>query len=205
MPVPPPQGSTPFDLAAAFAKLREGGLGTLLSTFGLGQGSSSSPPPTQPPGAPWQPPGSLDFRGRLPFEPGYSGFSGLSGQPLGDDGLITFRSGGGSRPPDMIQDADGLLVANPMAKAFKARQAAGDDAQRQAQSDETDAMIEEFGKAKARKDAAWDQESAARSAYDAQRSEAESQALMAQRSTRKTPGRGGYLRMGRGGRGGARG
>lgn len=102
----------------------------------------------------------------------------------------------------MIQDDDGLLVSNPMAKAFKARQAAGEEAQRQAQSEETDALVEELGKVKARKDAAWDQEVSARSAYAAQQSEAESQALMAQRTTKRTPTRGGFLRTGRGGRGG---
>lgn len=198
MPVPPPQASPPFDFASALAKLRQGGLGALLNTIGLGQGSSSSPPPTQTAEAPWRPPGSPDFLGRLPFQPDYTGHSG---QPSGEDGLITLHAGSGYRPPDMVQDADGLLVSNPMAKAFKLRQAAGEEAQRQGQSDETDAMIEELGKAKARKDAAWDQEVSARSAYAAQQSEAEFQALASQRSRKTTPTRGGYLRMGRGGRG----
>lgn len=85
-----------------------------------------------------------------------------------------------------------------MAKAFQVRREAGENAQRQARSDETDAMIEEFGKTKARKDAAWDQEVSARSAYDAQRSEAEFQALASQRSRKTTPRPEGYLRMGRG-------
>lgn len=105
----------------------------------------------------------------------------------------------------MVQDADGLLVSNPMAKAFKVRREAGEEAQRLGQSEETDALIEELGKAKAQKDGAWDQEMAARSSYDAQRSEAEFQALANQRSRRTTPTRGGYLRTGRGGRGGTRG
>jgi hypothetical protein len=195
MPSPPPPS---FDFASALAKLRQGGLGELLSTFGVGQDPSSAPPPTQPPEAPWRPPGSPDFLGRLPFQPGYTG---SSGQPSGEDGLITLHAGPGYRPPDMIQGEDGLLVSNPMAKAFKARKAAGEEAQRQGQSEETDALIEELGKAKARKDAAWDQELAQRSAYDAQRSEAEFQALASQRTTKKTPSRGGYLRIGRGGRG----
>lgn len=105
------------------------------------------------------------------------------------------------RPPDMIQDADGLLMSNPMAKAFKARREAGEEATRQAQSEETDALVDELSRAKARKDAAWDQELAQRSAYDSQRSEAEFQALANQRSRKTTPRPGGVGRGGKGGRG----
>jgi hypothetical protein len=154
MPTFPPNPDSAYSLASAFAKLRGFSFEPLINALGIGPKPSDTtapPSPTQQPDAPWWLPGSPDFTGRLPFQPGYTG---LPGQPSDDDGLITLHAGSGFKPPDMTQDADGLLVANPMAKAFKARREAVDEGQRQAQSDETDALIDELGKAKARKDAA---------------------------------------------------
>lgn len=101
------------------------------------------------------------------------------------------------RPPDTVRGEDGLYGTNPMTTALRQRKEVGEGATRQAQSEETDALVDELSRAKARKDAAWDTELAQKSAYDSQRLEAEFQALASQRTA---PKRGRLLGAGKGAR-----
>lgn len=198
-------------------RIRQNGFGYLLDTFGTGRDGSqnsspSSSPQTATTGAPAAPavparlPNEPDLMGRLPGWPGYVAPPGqLQVQSSDGDRLVTLQRGAWVAPEATVQNEDGLLVSNPMAQAFKQRQAAGEEARRQASDAETDAMVEEFSKTKRLKDAAEAQASAEKpAAWDAQ-TDADYQALASQRSTPRTPGRGGFLRMGRGGRGSARG
>ena len=186
--------TSPFDLAAIIEKLRQSGFGDIPSPSGAGQPNSSTYSQSyslRAPGASGPPPQlpGVDVFGRL------IGASGQPlGQPSGEDRLVTLSNGAGFKPPDTVIGENGLIQNNPMATAFKARKAAGEEAQQQARSDETDAMIEEMGQAKARKDGYWDQEVAARSAQSAANFEADMQARGAQRTTQK---RGGSSRIGR--------
>ena len=198
----PPPSTSPFDIASVIAKLQGAGLGDFLSTLRGGQTSPSTPQPNTQEVPPGKLPGEPDFLGRLPFHPQYAG---LSGQPSGEDRLITLRQGAAGPSNEMVQGEDGLWGENPMTKALRLRQAAGEEATRQAQSEETDALVDELSRSKARRDQAWDQEMGERSAASSARSEAMFQAQSEQRSRRTTPKPGGGLRGPRGGRGGARG
>lgn len=118
----------------------------------------------------------------------------LLGQPSEEDRLIPLINGAGYKPPDTVIGEDGLIQSNPMASAFKARKAAGEEATRQAQSDETDTLVDGLSRQKARKDAAEDQAWAERSAQSAANFEADMQVRGAQRSA---PRRAGTQRIGR--------
>jgi hypothetical protein len=129
----------------------------------------------------------------------------LGGQPQGhsssEDGLITFRPAAGYVPPPMVTNEDGLLVENPMHKAFKARQAAIEAANgEEADQALTDSISQGVAQKKA-KDAAESQAWAERRAVWDQQTDAEFQALASQRSAPRNQKRGDYLRINRGGRG----
>lgn len=195
--------SPPFDLIAMLTRLRQQGLGSFLDNFEANTdepqnssfSSSERAATTGAPVAPARFPNEPDFMGRLPGFPGYMPPPGqLSGDARDQSGLITFPGAARQAPEAMVINEDGLLVENPMAKAFKARQAAGEEASRQAHSEESDTLIDELSRQKARKDAAEDQAWAERSAQSAANFEADMQARGAQRSA---PRRAGTQRIGR--------
>lgn len=196
MPTSSPGPGAPYDLASAVSKLRSLDLVSLISTLGNGArppaSTNSTSAQSQQPQAPEWLPGNLDFAGRDPWHPQYAG---LTNQPSSEDGLLAFHSESGRTPSDMIQGDDGLYRSNPMAVALKQRRSASEEATRQAQSEEADAMVDELSRQKARKDAAQDQEWAERSAQSAANFEADMQARGAQRTAQR---RGGLPGVGRG-------